>query len=101
MKFSANSNDLDDYDCCNLSDRFQNNSGITTTNPLHQVLLLTPSGEEADNEFATTKKVNKQLITENENNKQLTTENENNKQLMKVTATPKNCDESHSNNLLV
>ena len=85
MKFSANSHDLEDYDCCNLSDRFHNNS--ENGNPLQQV-LLTPSGEEAD-EFATTKKVNKQL-TENEN-----------KQLMKVTATPKNCDESHSNNLLV
>lgn len=84
LRFSANSHDLDDYDCCNLSDRFHNNSG--NGNPLQQV-LLTPSGEEA-NEFAITKKVNKQL-TENEN-----------KQL-KVTATPKNCDESHSNNLLV
>lgn len=91
LKFPANSHDLDDFDCCNLSDRFHNNSNSGNgNNPLQQV-LLTPSGEEAD-EFATTKKVNKQLTcTENEN-KQLT---------MMVTATPKNCDESHSNNLLV
>jgi len=95
LNFPANSHDLDDYDCCNLSDRFHINSGTSGNgcNPLQQV-LLTPSGEEANDECATTKKVNKQLTC---------TENENvNKQLMsKVTATPKNCDESHSNNLLV
>ena len=93
--FPANSHDLDDYDCCNLSDRFHINSGNSGNgcNPLQQV-LLTPSGEEANDECATTKKVNKHLTC---------TENENvNKQLMsKVTATPKICDESHSTNLLV
>merc|ERR1719220_2152079 len=59
--FPANSHDLDDYDCCNLSDRFHLNSGNSGNgcNPLQQV-LLTPSGEEANDECATTKKFKKE-----------------------------------------